>query len=411
VLTSAALTPANATAPAQLVDPSRTFSETFDGDPASPQRWNPASWDVAVHTRGPVSTFDAMQAQHGDNCAPAPATRTISSYDDSVFLCRNHLMTALSAGDYGVIYLTPDHLVDFSAGEAVVRFDMSTLRTSGRDWIDVWVTPYEDQLVTPLDDWLPDLQGEPRRGVHIRMDNGVPGTAFRVKLVDGFQTVELPGKPWVGYESFLEASATRRDTFELRISRTHIKFGMPQYNFWWVDTPIEDLGWGKGVVQFGHHSYNPLKDCTGCSANTWHWDNVQISPAVPITLIKPDRRFVDAASGGRVRFARPAPAGSFLRFNAIGGKIEVSYDGGASWLPAWRQKEERDDPGHFRSYWTPVPAGAQEVLFRGDGRDGWRTGPWQARNFSIWQSEQSGTWFDPANVRQVYLPMVNARGQ
>ena len=39
-------------------------------------------------------------------------------------------MTSINASGYGVIYLTPDQMVDFSAGEAVVRFDMSTFRTS-----------------------------------------------------------------------------------------------------------------------------------------------------------------------------------------------------------------------------------------------------------------------------------------
>ena len=61
-------------------------------------------------------------------------------------------------------------MVDFSGGEAVVRFDLSTLRTSPRDWVDIWLTPYEDHLQLPLDNWLPDLTGEPSRSVHLRMD-------------------------------------------------------------------------------------------------------------------------------------------------------------------------------------------------------------------------------------------------
>lgn len=36
---------------------------------------------------------------------------------------------------------------------------------------------------------------------------------------------------------------------------------MPAYNFWWIDATIPNLGWDMGVVQFGHHSYNPTKDC------------------------------------------------------------------------------------------------------------------------------------------------------
>ncbi|MFV9505882.1 MAG: hypothetical protein AB4911_15120 [Oscillochloridaceae bacterium umkhey_bin13] len=36
------------------------FRETFDSNPTSPQRWNPDHWDITIHTRGAVSTFDPM---------------------------------------------------------------------------------------------------------------------------------------------------------------------------------------------------------------------------------------------------------------------------------------------------------------------------------------------------------------
>jgi hypothetical protein len=29
------------------------FLETFDGSPASPQPWQPADWDVTIHSRDP----------------------------------------------------------------------------------------------------------------------------------------------------------------------------------------------------------------------------------------------------------------------------------------------------------------------------------------------------------------------
>jgi hypothetical protein len=367
------------------------FRETFEGEPASPQRWNPANWDVTIHTRGPTSSFDPMEAHHGADCGAPPTTHTIQHYEQAVFLCRNHLMTALNASDYGAIYLTPNHLVDFSQGEAVIRFDMSTLRSSGRDWVDLWITPFDDSLQLPLDDWLPDLQGDPRRAVHVRMDNTGPQSMFRLNIVRNFVSQEVQGgKTFVGYESFLEASPSRRDTFEVRISRTHIRVGMPQYNFWWHDVNIADLGWSRGVVQFGHHSYTPTKDCTSCKPNTWHWDNVEISPAQPFTMLKADRRVVDASASGPVRFSGPAPEGARLRFAGIGGSLEVSVDGGATWRAAQLQIQERYDAGHFRSYWTPVPAGTTEVLIRGQNKDSWNTGPWMVRDISIWAQKSSG---------------------
>src|SRR5205823_15123866 len=127
------------------------------------------------------------------------------------------------------------------------------------------------------------------------------------------------------------------DTFELRISRTHIKFALPNYNYWWVDANIADLGWTSGVIQLEHHSYVPAKDCLTTSANgcpnTWHWDNVSISSARPFTLIRANQRYADATSG-TVTFPQPAPANAFLRYAAVGSALQVSFDNGATWQAA-----------------------------------------------------------------------------
>ncbi|MCA9873788.1 MAG: hypothetical protein KC441_09035 [Anaerolineales bacterium] len=360
------------------------FLATFDGDPPHPTPWEPADWDVTVHSRD-VSTWDAintMQAAHGPNCEPPPATHTISAYEDTVYQCKNHLMTAMNAAGYGLIYLTPNHLVDFSQGEAVVSFDVSTLRSSGRDWIDLWITPYEDNLQLTLQDFLPDLSGEPRNSIHIVMDFNT--SSFHVYTLRNFVLSEVPGtqSSWVGYEDFLTPDARRRDTFKLYISENHIKFGMPDYNFWWVDTSIAPLGWNQGVVQFGHHSYNPAKFCSGCGPNTWHWDNIRIAPSVPFTILRADRRYVEKGTTATVHFPASAPANSHLRFAGIGNNLQVSFDGGSSWQPVQMQPA-RFDPAdeNFKSYWMPVPAGTTSVKFRGED---WWGGGWQVRDISIW---------------------------
>lgn len=362
---------------------SGAYRYTFDGSPATAQPWRPADWDVTVHSRDPDTwkKLEPTTAHHGANCAGPPATHSNDTYEGAVFQCRDHVMTALNASGYGVIYLTPNYMVDFSEGEAVVRFDMSTLRSSKRDWIDLWITPYADNLQLPLDNWLPDLQGNPRNAVQVRMDTFGDATIFRVKVVRDFKTHDLTSTWWVGYESFLTPDASRRDTFELRLSRTRIAFGMPDYDFRWVDAEIPDLGWDQGVVQFGHHSYTPTKDCGNCSANTWHWDNVQIEPARPFTIIRGSERFVDQKSAPRVSFPRPAPANAHLRFAAYGSNIEVSFDEGATWQAARKQAQERDSKYQFRSYWTPAPQGISSVWVRGQGIPGDR---WHARDFSIW---------------------------
>lgn len=378
--------PATGVATAVQAAPDHAFLETFDGNPTAPQPWKPSTWDVTVHSRD-VGTWDKLEpvvAMHGSDCGAPPQTHTITSYDDAVFLCRDHLMTAIKAEGYGVIYLTPNQMVDFSQGEAVVRFDLSTLRTSQRDWVDLWITPYPEQLQLPLEDWLPDLSGVPRNAIHVRMDAFNGGTNFTVFVINDFVATELPGQSWVSYESMLTPDAKRRDTFELRIARTYIQFGMPAYHFSWVNADMPALDWGRGVVQFGHHSYNPSK-ADGCGAvcepDTWHWDNIRISPALPFTILRADRRSAGPDAAGSVHFPAPAPPNAHLRFAGIGSALEVSFDGGASWQAAQLQAQQKLNEDHFKSYWMPVPTRTSSVQFRGAG---WWGGPWQVRDISIW---------------------------
>lgn len=365
--------------------PGQPVLYTFDGAPASPQPWQPSDWDIAVHARDGVDhawrELLPMEADHGTDCGAPPATHPIIAYEDAVFVCKDHVMTAINAGGYGVVYLTPNQMVDFSTGEAIITFDVSTLRTSGRDWIDLWISPYEDQLALPLQDWLPDLQGEPRNAVHIRMDGGIAKTVFRATVVRNFQAQEVKGE-WQGYyQDVLQPDAKRRDTFELRISRTHLAFGMPKYNLWWIDDEIEDLGWDTGVVQFGHHTYTPTKGCGTCGPNTWHWDNISLSAARPFTIIRGQQRMIDEESDPVVTFSQPAPPSAHLRFAAFGDSIEVSFDHGERWQPAEKQAQEADHQYQSSSYWTTIPEGVTAVQLRGQGMSNYG---WHAQDFAIW---------------------------
>lgn len=363
------------------------FLEAFYGDPSAPTPWNSSAWDITVHSRDVTKfyTYNPMDAMHGPGCDPPPATHPISTYDAAVYNCKNHVMTAINDAGYGVIYLTPDQMVDFSGQEAIVRFNVSTFRTSYRDWIDVRITPYEDNLQLPLESWLPDLSGEPRRSVHVSLFG--PENSFGASVVRNFNTQTLDSLFWIGYESFLEPSSTRRDLFELRISKNHLKFGMPEYEVWWVDTELDPpLDWSQGVLQLGHHSYNPTKDCdqtVPCTPNTWHWDNVFISPSARFTIIHANQRYVDATlSSNLVTFDSAAPANAHLRFAGIGSDLEISFNNGLSWEPAQLQAtSEAFDSGGFASYWTPVPEGVSSVRFRGSS--GWAS-IWHVRDLTIW---------------------------
>lgn len=364
------------------------------GSPATPQPFNVPGWDVAVHIRNnyQYGGIDAMQAQHGPDCGAPPATHPISSYVDAVFVCKNHVMTAMNAGGYGVIYLTPDHMIDFSRGTSSLTYAVSTFRTSDRDWIDIWVTPFAENLELPLDSWLPDLQGPPKDAVHIRMGEFNQQTNFGGEVYHNFQSQGLPSNWWTTEESFLKVSQQVRGRYELDISRTHIRFGMPDYGVWWIDTNVPDLGFSQGVVQFGHHSYTPTKSAgcgpppeqkalgLGCQPNTWHWSNFSMSSAVPFTLIKARERRVWAGSTTTATFPQPAPANAFLRFAGVG-VTQVSFDGGRSWQAPRLQPESKHVGGAFENYFTPVPAGTAAVMFRGQN---WYGGPWFARDLSIW---------------------------
>lgn len=374
------------------------FSDPFTeyGSPSSPTPWTPSGWDVDVHTRNnyQYSGIDATQAGHGVDCSAPPSTHPVTTDVAAVFVCKNHVMTAMNAGGYGVIYLVPDHMIDFSNGTTTLFYNVSTQRTSLRDWTDLWVTPFGDNLELPLESWLPDLQGPPKDAVHIKMDQFNDDTNFQVEVYRDFRAQQLNSQWWVTESSFLTTSATVRSTFELDISRTHIRFGMPAFHLWWVDTSISDLGWSRGVVQLGHHSYTPDKGAGcgppkgqvgGCQPDTWHWGGISMTSAVPFTMIKAVQRRIWPGTTTRASFPRGAPHNAFLRFDAVG-TIQVSYDGGGTWVNPRQPPESKHVAGQFENYMTPIPAGTRTVLFRGQN---WYGGPWFARDLSIWAT--SGT--------------------
>jgi hypothetical protein len=73
----------------------------------------------------------------------------------------------------------------------------------------------------------------------------------------------------------------------------------------------------------------------------------------------------DAVDGaGTVTFARPAPAGAHVRFQAYYDGVQVSFDQGASWRTVNNQTGEYIW-GHALNVWLPVPAGATQMLVRG----------------------------------------------
>jgi hypothetical protein len=371
-----------------------------------------ADWSIVkqVRDRGSWYQMESMYAWHdGDTCNAPPLVHALADYDQSVFFCRNHMMTAVNAAGYGVTYLTPNRMVRIpSGGTAVVRFDVATLRHSGRDWIDLWVTPYADNLVVPLEDSLPDAQGYPRNAVHVRMRADRNRSIFTAEIIRNGSAAALAQRSQTSYEeAFVLAkaagiravdttSATIRDAFELHISNDRLRFGMPVYDLWWVDTEIPGgLGWAEGVVQLGHHSFSPTNTVFGCQGKspcgptTWHWDNVGIAPAVPFTIINATTRYAHSRNPDVTLTRAVPPQGGYLRFTAHGEDVEVSFNGAKS-ADAARQYEHLNVPDRVHSYWTPIPAGTTTISFKAkkdksalepSNRD---EGAWIIRDIAVW---------------------------
>jgi hypothetical protein len=414
-----------------MASTSTSFLETFDGLPAQPQPYKTIAgsdnWDTFISFRDFHDTekvtgiqFPPVDAHHGPNCEkPVDANGNLvthaitSGVNNHVFICNNHMMTSMNGGAYGAIYMMPNHMVDFSTGESIIRFDMTTFRTSGRDWVDFWITPFENQLLAPLERWRPDFNGEPKEGIQIVMDSAGSATPFRTEF--NARKITNYGYPGIirintktpQLENFVTTSPVRRDTWEIRISKTRLKFSMfinrgapPALNavpdVVFVDDPIPGgLAWSQGVFQLGHHSYNPTKDCgtsnhqgfKPCGPGTWHWDNVSISPSKPFTIIKSNKDVHNIMTASRSTFKSVAPTNAFLRFQGFDSStsdIEVSYNEGASWIAAIRQPGSVDvsptntsvisNSNNRGQYFMPIPVGTKTVLFRGKQESNW--GAW-----------------------------------
>lgn len=371
-----------------------SFLEPFTGSPSSPTPGAFADVDVVVHQRdySAWTTMPEMDAGHGSDCSAPPSTHHLNgTYPDAFFQCRDHVMTAINSAGYAVIYMTPNQLLDFSQGEAVLDFEMSTLRTSPRDWIDIWLTPFADQLVEPLEPSLPDLAGFPQNTIRFRMTGGAGASGmFSAGRADNGVIGSVPYSCCLDWKNFLTPSASVRTPMQLRLSTTHAKFGFlaPSGVWkWYVDANLSPaLPFNQAVVQIGHHSYSPDKDCQPgytCAPDTWHWDNLALNPAVPLTLLKPDRQRVLGTDANKtVTLPSPAPANAYLRFGAVG-TITVSYDGG----PFVAATQQPVIPGsgnaaHVYNYLTAVPQGTTTITFAFAPRV-WYTGPYLADGISV----------------------------
>lgn len=349
------------------------WAASFDGQPTAPQPFVSPEFDVQVHNRDAASTGMAqVVAQHGSDCAGPPATHVQAG---GVFVCKDHVMTTLNEEGYGVIYLTPNQMVNFAQG-GTVSFELSTERMSTRDWWDITVSPFTDTQALPLLSDLSqnvDLQGPNRNSVVITTDNGTARPDLKVVRNGAVTTYASSGAFNAGVTAANQAAT--RQTFMLTLSPTHVRFerlaSSTGGSALFFERDIPALSWTQGVVQFGHHSYNPSKDNAGQPA-TWHWDQFQIAPAAPFTLIQFPTR---ATAGSTITANAPAPSGAYLRFSAI---CKPTVNGVS---PV--KMVSSGHPEHFSSYLMPIAAGTQtfNVSFSADS--------WYGTNFGCLMKDYS----------------------
>jgi len=391
--------------------PVGTFSYTWNGTPAAPLAWTPGAvddWDLLASTDFPSDQGGTMQGRFGADCSPPPATHTLRALADSAYLCRGQLMTAIDGGGdapktYGGVVFSPAQLADLGQGTSTIGWQVSTLRSSANDWWDVWLTPFDENLVAPVAPGeAPAFNGVPADAVHVRMNNGtcpgsgqpatlgttngVPiGTVFNVEVFANHRATRVDGP---GFQPCLESAVGRvtADTmgsFRLEVSQGHVRLSVARAGGGAVvlaDAQVK-LPFQQAVVQFAHHSFDPVQACGHdgtCGPNTYRWSSVSINPSIAFTMLRPPGGASVHGQSTTLRLPQPAPAGSHLRFYAFG-STRVGFDGHAA-QPAAAQPGQEAGTGEA-SYWVAVPAGATSVTLSGTGASGL---PWWVLDAAVW---------------------------
>jgi hypothetical protein len=397
------------------------FSFNWTGLPAAPQPWVPGpvnDWDLFSNIDGPTDLNGAMNAGHGTDCGPPPATHPVRTLAESVYLCKNHMMTAVSGSTdayttYGSVYFTPAQMVDWSAGQASVSWKVSTERLSSRDWWQVNLSPYTENLVMPTELGDVAYQGLPDTGLEMRIDNTECGNGqqfgsfIRVFKVSGGGTDDITQQmPCV--ETTVPPSFATRSQFQIDISQNHLRVYMPGTTTVWYDGPIS-LPFNQAVVQFSHHSYNPAKgenpDGTQGQANTYHWSDVAISPSRPFTMLRPVQPFsLHDGQDPVLALPQPAPKNASLRFAAVG-DIQISTDGGKTYQPA-RMQGTQAHLEHMTTFFTPIPQGTTTVMLRGQTNSSEQ--PWWVEDVNVWASDAVAPLVQPARAAAAPSPGPSA---
>ncbi len=121
----------------------------------------------------------------------AAGLHPIIRYEDMIYVCADHLMTAAYATGASKLTLTPNQLLDTTFGQGVVEFAVSTYRTAGRDYWQLDLTPLSTHLQLPEGDVVADANGKAVNGFNINtaLDEGPNGIADILGKVNVFRTL------------------------------------------------------------------------------------------------------------------------------------------------------------------------------------------------------------------------------
>jgi hypothetical protein len=273
---------------------------------------------------------------------------------------------------------------------------MSTRHDNARDWVAFWLSPFNENVLHPFTDAV-DLQGPPKDGVDvIQQGCCAQGSKFAAYEILNFAFNQNAGFGNPVAVSMEQAAATStpsntRTQFELDISTTHIRFGIPAANWWVIDNNFPTpLPFNQAIFQMNHDSYDPCKDqpisvTNPCRADTWHWSDVSISPSIAFDNNRIAQKSVHAGAD-TVVLDHPAGSSSYLRFESLAapGSTQVAFNGGP-FQPATRQVINGDNgqihDDHFSPYWMLIPAGTTTIKFAGQNQ---YTGLWSVRDPAVW---------------------------
>jgi len=131
-------------------------------------------------------------------------------YEDMIYACADHLMTAAYGAGASKLSLTPNHLLDTRSGSGVVEFDVSTYRTAGRDYWQVDLTPLATHLQLPEGDVVADANGKAVNGFNINtaLDEGANGIADIEGKINVFRTLFIKDGEYMVDGNYVDPSDT-----------------------------------------------------------------------------------------------------------------------------------------------------------------------------------------------------------